>query len=196
MPKIIDILLEEHRSIEKLLGVLEHELEIFDRGERPDYEVLQTIIDYFLDFPEACHHPKEEAIFARLMARDAAAAKGFGDVEAEHESESRRLHSVARAVQSVLADQEFLRESFHIAMQDFIVHQRQHLEKEERLLFPAALKALRPEDWTEIDARLDDRQDPLLDSALEEKFRNLQSCILRWEQEAEENRAALSRHPG
>ena len=28
MPKIIDILLEEHQNIEKLLLVLEHELEI------------------------------------------------------------------------------------------------------------------------------------------------------------------------
>ena len=32
MPKIIDILLEEHQNIEKLLLVVEHELEVFDRG--------------------------------------------------------------------------------------------------------------------------------------------------------------------
>jgi hemerythrin-like domain-containing protein len=193
MPKIIDILLEEHQNIEKLLVVLEHELEVFDRGERPDYEIMQTIIQYFHDYPESCHHPKEEMIFARLKERDPAAAKAFGDVEAEHELETQRLRSFSRAVDSVLADQEFLRESFHLAVHDFIAHQRQHLEKEERLLFPAAVKALRGEDWAEIDARLDDRKDPLFNGVVEEKFHDLQNLILRWERETEESRAELMR---
>ena len=193
MPKIIDILLEEHQNIEKLLLVLEHELEIFDRRGRPDYEILQTIIQYFQDYPESCHHPKEEMIFEKLKARDPAAAERFGDVEADHDIETRRLRSFARAVDSVLADQEFLRESFHLAVHDFIEHQRKHLQKEELLLFPAAVKALQRKDWAEIDARLDDRKDPLFDSVVEEKFHNLQRTILRWEQEAEESRAALMR---
>jgi hemerythrin-like domain-containing protein len=193
MPKIIDILLEEHQNIEKLLLVLERELEVFDSGERPDYEVLQTMIQYFQDYPESCHHPKEEMIFEKLKARDPAAAKRFGDVEAEHEVETRRLRSFARAVDSVLADQEFLRESFHLAVQDFVRHQREHLQKEERLLFPAAATALQREDWAEIDARLDDRKDPLFDSVVEERFRDLQKTILRWEQETEESRASMAR---
>ena len=33
MSNIIQILLEEHRNIDKLLLVLEHELEVFDRSE-------------------------------------------------------------------------------------------------------------------------------------------------------------------
>src|SRR5450756_2852168 len=190
MPKIIELLLEEHRNIEKLLVVLEHELEVFDRGERPDYEILQTIIQYFQDYPESCHHPKEEMIFAKLNARDPAAAKRFGDVEAEHEVEAGRLRSFARAVDAILSDQEFLRENFHLAVREFIDHQRRHLDKEERLLFPAAVKALRRQDWAAIDARLDDRKDPLFDVVVEEKFHNLQKTILRWEQETEETRAA------
>jgi len=193
MPKIINVLLEEHQNIEKLLLVLEHELEIFDRCGRPDYEILQTIIQYFQDYPESCHHPKEEKIFEKLKARDPAAAKRFGDVEADHGVEAKRLRSFARAVDSILADQEFLRESFHLAVHDFIEHQRQHLEKEERLLFPAAVKALRPKDWAEIDARLDDRKDPLFNSVVEEKFHNLEKTILRWERETEETRAAMTR---
>jgi len=193
MPRIIDILLEEHQNIEKLLLVLERELEVFDGGGRPDYEILQTIIQYFQDYPESCHHPKEEKIFEKLKARDPAAAKAFGNVEAEHELEAKRLRSFARAVDSILADQEFLRESFHLAMNDFVEHQRRHLEKEEQLLFPAAVKALRPEDWAEIDARLDNRKDPLFNNVVEEKFHNLEKTILRWERETEESRAATAR---
>jgi hemerythrin-like domain-containing protein len=52
MPKIIEILLEEHQNLKKLPLVLEHELEVFDRSGRPDYEILQTIIQYFQGYPE------------------------------------------------------------------------------------------------------------------------------------------------
>jgi hemerythrin-like domain-containing protein len=192
MPKIIEILLEEHQNIEKLLLVLEHELEVFDRSERADYEILQTIIRYFQDYPASCHHPKEEMIFEKLKARDPVAAERIGDVEGDHELEAQRLRSFAWAVDAVLADQEFLRASFHLAVHDFVEHQRRHLEKEERLLFPAAVKALRPEDWAEIDGRLDDRKDPLFNSVVEERFHNLQKTILRWEQETEETRLAMA----
>jgi hemerythrin-like domain-containing protein len=204
MPKIIDTLLEEHQNIQKLLVVLERELEIFDRSGRPDYEILQSIIQYFQDYPERCHHPKEEMIFEKLKARDPAAAKRFGDVEAEQGLKP-DVCAAFHAVEYVLADQEFLRQSFHLAVHDFIEHLREHLKKEEQLLFPAALRALRPEDWTEIDARLDDRKDPLFDSVVEERFHNLGKTILRWERETEESRepwvgirtdAAFRRHGG
>ena len=80
MSKIIEILLEEHRNIEKLLLVLEQELEVFDRSEAPDYEILQAVIEYFQDYPESCHHPKEDMVFEKLKMRDPAAAKRVGDV--------------------------------------------------------------------------------------------------------------------
>src|SRR6202165_4932843 len=124
MPKIIDILLEEHQNIGKLLLVLEHELEVFDRSGRPDYEILQTIIQYFQDYPESCHHPKEEMIFEKLKARDPAAAKRFGDVEADHGVEAKRLRSFARAVDYILAEHELLGESFNLHLHEFIEHQR------------------------------------------------------------------------
>src|SRR5450759_346190 len=127
MSRIIEILLEEHRNIEKLLLVLEQELEVFARSERPDYEILQAIIQYFQDYPESCHHPKEDMVFKQLKVRDPAAAKRIGDVEAEHQVETKRLLGFAQAVEHILAGREFLRQAFHNVVHDFIEHQRQHL---------------------------------------------------------------------
>ena len=56
---VIDILRQEHRNIETLLLVLERELGVFARGERPDYEVVHAVIAYFHVYPDACHHPLE-----------------------------------------------------------------------------------------------------------------------------------------
>ena len=77
---IIDLLRQEHRNIEKLLFVLEQELSVFDRGERPDYEVIWAVIAYFQVFPDAYHHPQENAVFEKLKARDPAEAAKIGDL--------------------------------------------------------------------------------------------------------------------
>src|SRR5476651_1528533 len=193
MSNIIQILLEEHRNIDKLLLVLEHELEVFDRSEEPDYEILQAVIQYFQDYPESCHHPKEDMVFEKLKVRDSAAANSIGDVEAEHQVETKRLRRLVEAIEEILAGREFLRQTFHDGVHDFIEHQRQHMDKEERLLFPAAVNGLRPDDWAEIDARLSDRKDPLFNGTIETKFQALQRMILRWERSEEHTSELQSR---
>jgi len=193
MSNIIQILLEEHRNIDKLLLVLEHELEVFDRSEEPDYEILQAVIQYFQDYPENCHHPKEDMVFEKLKVRDLAAANRIGDVEAEHQVETKRLRRLVEAVEEILAGREFLRQTFHDVVRDFIEHQRQHMDKEERLLFPAAVQGLRPDDWAELDARLNDQKDPLFNGVIETKFQALQRTILRWQRETETSRVKTNR---
>jgi hypothetical protein len=69
---IVAILHQEHRNIEKILLVLEQELSVFDRGERPDYEVVRAVISYFEVYPDAYHHPQEDMVFKKLKARDPA----------------------------------------------------------------------------------------------------------------------------
>jgi hemerythrin-like domain-containing protein len=186
MTGMIERLRGEHRDIEQLLNVLENELKVFDRRERPDYEVIQAIIRYFQDYPDCCHHPKEDMIFAKLKARDPPAANRIGDVEAEHRQETERLDRVARAVRNVLLGRAMV--AFSDVMRDFIDHQRVHMAMEERTLFPVAEIALRSEDWTEIDLKWQDKTESLFNVAMEEKFQSLRDRILRWGRENKESR--------
>jgi len=111
MVEIIEGLRQEPRNIEKLLRVLERELCVFDRGDRPDYEVVLAVIDYFKDYPDTCHHPKKNIIVAMFKARDPVAAPTIGDLEAEHREGARRLRQIAQAVERVLNDHDFLRQT-------------------------------------------------------------------------------------
>jgi hemerythrin-like domain-containing protein len=188
MTRMIERLRGEHRDIEGLLNVLEHELRLFDRREQPDYEVIQAIIRYFQDYPDCCHHPKEDMIFDKLKARDPPAAKRIGDVEADHRQETERLDRVARTVRNVLLDRVMERQTFSDVMRDFIVHQRVHMAMEERTLFPVAENALRSEDWTEIDLKWQDKTESLFNVAMEEKCQSLRDRILRWGRENKESR--------
>lgn len=185
---IIDRLSQEHRNIERLLAVLERELEIFDRGDRPDYEVIRAIISYFELYPEVYHHPQEDLVFAKLKIRDPAAAAKVGNLALEHQKGVERLRRVAQAVDSVLADREILRQNVDNIVRDFIEHQRHHIMMEDRDFFPAALKVLEPQDWTEISSALTNHEDPLFSEAAEETFGALRARILQLEQEAEAER--------
>jgi hemerythrin-like domain-containing protein len=188
MIEIIEVLRQEHRNIEKLLRVLERELSVFGRGDRPDYEVVLAVIDYFKDYPDSCHHPKEDIIVEKFKARDPVAAATIGDLEAEHREGARRLRRVAQAVERVLNDQDLLRQTIEAIIRDFINHERQHMAMEERVVFPAVLNALRPEDWADIALQLADRYGPLSQPDIEEKFSTLRRNILEMEEEAEAER--------
>jgi hemerythrin-like domain-containing protein len=119
MTEIIEILCREHRNMEKLLRVLERELGIFERGDRPDYDVLLGIIDYFKDYPDSCHHPKEDLIFQKLKVRDPDKVASFGDLEAEHREGARRLSDVATAVHRVLNDEDLVRHAVSEIVRNF-----------------------------------------------------------------------------
>jgi len=188
MTYVVEVLRQEHRNIETLLRVLEQELSVFDRGNRPDYEVVVGVIDYFKDYPDSCHHPKEDMIFRKLKSRDPVAAASIGDLEIEHQEGASRLRRVAEAVERVLSDEDLLRQTVDEVIHDFISHERRHMEMEERIFFPTAIKALRPKDWADIALKLADRRDPLYGPGLEERFNMLRRKILKIEAEAEAER--------
>ena len=61
--------------------------------------------------------------------------------------------------------------------------ERRHITMEERDFFPAAVKTLQPEDWTEIASRLTDQKDPLFSGIVEESFDEVRRRIWRLERE-------------
>src|SRR3954451_7701336 len=126
---IIARLSQEHLNIEKLLAILERELEVFDRRDRADYEVIHAVISYFEVYPEVYHHPQEDLVFAKLRARDPAAAAKVGDLAREHQKGTHLLRRVAQAVDSVLAERGILREDVDLIVRDFIAHERRHMRK-------------------------------------------------------------------
>ena len=181
---IIEFLSREHRNIERLLDVLERELEIFDQGGRPDYEVIRAVISYFEVYPALYHHPQEDLVFAKLRLRDPAAAAKVGNLEREHRNGAELLRHVAQTVDAVLADSEILRENVDTMVRGFIENERHHIMMEDHVFFPAALKALHPQDWKEIASSVTSRKDPLFSEATEARFDVLRAHILTLEQEA------------
>ena len=86
MASIVGSLHQDHINSTKLLDVLEQQLVIFSRAEVPDYEMMQGVMEYFLDYPDLCHHPTEDSILSKMETRGWTAKDGFPDLRHEHQS--------------------------------------------------------------------------------------------------------------
>jgi hemerythrin-like domain-containing protein len=187
MTHIIDFLNGEHRRVEKLLLVLEEELAVFDCQERPDYEVLQTLVRFFEDYAGSRHEATERILFDVLRECDVEAAAMLDGLESEHRDDSKRLQRLAWVLTNILGDRDVPRRALDEVARDFIEHARHQIDFEERVLFPAAMKALRPEDWAEIEAQVGAPSS--FETEPQQKLCELSTRILQWEQENQMVRA-------
>jgi len=92
-----------------------------------------------------------------------------------------RLRRVAQAIDSILNDQELLRESVDRIVHDFIDNERKHIALEDEVIFPAILDTLQPADWADIALTLADRYGPPSEADFEEQLGALRRNILELE---------------
>lgn len=192
MSNVIWKLRQEHRRLTRLMDLIAREVRAFEQGHSPDYYLVESILEYILNYPELCHHPKEDLVLAKLRVRDPEAAANVGDLEHEHEKLAALTRRFAAAVRNVLQDEQLPREWFVGVASDYLTFQRQHLQMEEVVFFPPALRALTPEDWEEIEDDLATPYDPLFDEGkLEEKFARIHKEIIEWGEIFEEGADSL-----
>jgi glutamate synthase (NADPH/NADH) small chain len=186
MTEVILMLREEHGKMTKLLDILEGEIKAHAEGGLPDYDLVTSSLDYCLNYPELCHHPKEDILYRKLRARDRRAAEEIGDLEEEHAILTGMTRKLAATVRNVLADAELphgwvAQLDWDAAMaQEFVDFYRRHIEMEENRLFPAAARNLTLTDWIEINAVVADDIDALAGAQAGNHYQTLHGKILRF----------------
>ncbi len=180
MASIVDSLHQDHINSTKLLDALERQLVIFSRAEVPDYEMMQGITEYFLDYPNLYHHPTEDLILRKMKSRGWAAKDGFPDLRHEHQELAAMIRRFLAAIHNILQEAEIPREAFQQRARTFLDFYRSHIRKEEEVFFPAALKVLTKEDWAEISEVREIRDDPIFGPKSHERLETLREGILAW----------------
>jgi hemerythrin-like domain-containing protein len=180
MASILDSLHQDHINSTKLLDALEQQLVIFGRAEVPDYEMMQGVMEYFLDYPELYHHPTEDLILSKMKSRSWATKDGFPDLHDEHQELAAMTRGFSTAIQNILLEIEITREAFQQRARKFLDFYRSHIRKEEEVFFPAALEVLTKEDWVEISEVRENWDDPIFRPKSHERLETLREGILAW----------------
>jgi nucleotide-binding universal stress UspA family protein/hemerythrin-like domain-containing protein len=174
------IVRDEHRS----LAAVAHGLELLSRdagvqGRPPRFDLLRAIVRYIRAFPEALHHPKEDAWLFRKLRERTHEFDGTLDLLERQHAEGRGLvDDLEQSITRYEADTGGGYERFADAVRRFVTAQEQHMRLETRVILPAAYKHLTPDDWREIGKAFSENGDPRFDADTDEDFRQLFVRIL------------------
>ena len=160
MTKAIDVLMSEHRLIERVLAALEaHSRELID-GRPLERAPIREFSDFFRNYADACHHGKEEDLLFKRMV-ELGFPKDHGPIAVmlyEHtigRAHVGALREIGEASGPVAPDESAVvvtRATSYVPML------REHILKEDRILYPLAERMLPPNELERLAEQYDDFQ--------------------------------------
>ena len=144
MQKAIEVLMNEHRLIEQVVGSLETFASEVEGGLAPERPLLADYGAFLRDFADACHHGKEEdVLFQRMTERGFPRETGPVAVMLYEHKVGRGHVSALRQVGEgagplSAGETQLVLENASA----FIPLLRAHIQKEDRILYPMAVRLL------------------------------------------------------
>jgi len=177
LSEILRRLHQDHANGLRLLAMLDRQIETMSGGKRPDWDIVQGIIQYFSTYPDLGHHPLENQILTRLRSRHPAAVEPFLGLENEHRQLSDTLRHMAAVTQRLVP---IVRATYLDLLRSFVAGQRDHVQREEVEFLVAARRLLDAGDWQELDSAAPKIVDPLSDPA-DSRFQALRRHFASWD---------------
>jgi hemerythrin-like domain-containing protein len=154
LPHPIDVLRAEHRIVLTVLDQMESECRRMATHGGLRAAFWQPLLAFFDGFHDQCHHVKEERLLFPLL--DTPNQQGHGPsiaLRLDHE----RGRVWRNRIQEALTQGDSPR--LLTAVTSFLDHQRQHIHKEDQLVFPLAMRILGPRDVQRLAAAFQAAED-------------------------------------
>lgn len=151
----IETLMQEHRTIEKVIDALVAFTEDTHRKGATAREELALFVGFLQRFADQAHHAKEEDILFRAMADHGFPTQGgpIAVMLAEHVRGRAYIRIMAEAVTSTEPWTDADRQRIVEAAAGYAELLRSHIHKEDAILYPMAEQHLPPEAMEEVDER-------------------------------------------
>ena len=147
-----DILEEEHRFIEKVVGAMPALIKVLEAGQTIEAGLLQGMVEFMRTFADQCHHGKEEAHLFPVLVSKGVPDTGcpIGGLTHEHQQGRALVKDLAAAVEAYGGGDPSAKESLIKSLQGMVGLYPNHIWKEDYLLFPMTNKVLGPGDQKEL----------------------------------------------
>jgi hemerythrin-like domain-containing protein len=138
--KATEILMEEHRVIERVLAALEAASNRLEAGQdvRPGF--FFEAASFVKGFADGCHHMKEEGVLFPAMAEEGVPVQGgpIGVMLMEHEMGRAYIQGMLTAAERVQQGDASARSDLEENTRKYVALLKQHIQKEDAILFPMA----------------------------------------------------------
>lgn len=170
----------DHVNFTRLLDMLDRQLDAVVRMDgSANYDLMQDIMLYMTHYPDKFHHPKEDLIFTRLVARDASARPVIDQLMKEHKVLAEK-GTIFRETLRAVSDGELVRRAtIESQGRDYVASLRAHASTEESRVFPLAESQLFVGDWAAIEDEIEHMEDPLFGQVVADDYRALYEFIMR-----------------
>lgn len=135
-----DVLMEEHRLIERVITALEAGAQRLEDGEIVRPEFFLDASDFISGFADGCHRKKEEGVLFIAMASNGVPVQGgpIGVMLAEHEQGRIYNRGIRAGVVKLQAGDPKGKAEIIRNARNYAMLLRQHIAKEDTVLFPIA----------------------------------------------------------
>ena len=170
--KATDELKYEHRVIEVVLTGLEEVVRDSETAGKVDREQADKALEILRNFADKCHHSKEEKyLFKTLEKRGVAREQGpIGVMLMEHDHGRGHIRAMVEALPGAAAGEGTELKAFQQNARAYIELLRQHIQKEDTVLFAMADQVCSPEDDEQLTAAFESIERDEMGEGTHEKY--------------------------
>ena len=147
-----DILMDEHRVIERVLDALEIATRAMERGVTVRPGFFLEAADFIAGFADGCHHMKEEGVLFKAMESTGVPPQGgpIAVMLMEHEQGRQFTRGLRDGVKKWKEGNDAGRRLVISNAKSYVALLRDHIMKEDEVLFPMATQMIAPEQEAQV----------------------------------------------
>jgi hemerythrin-like domain-containing protein len=170
-----DVLKNEHRAIEQMLDVVEVAASRLEACQEVPPDIFSQAADFFRNFADACHHAKEEDLLFPLLETRGLKREGgpIGVMLSEHEQGRAYVGAIAQAVERYADGDTSAAQTLVENSRGYVGLLRQHILKEDTVLFNMADNLLSPDDQSYLVEQFEQVETERIGPGVHERYHQL-----------------------